>query len=241
MGKIKQFIKNAIEGRELYKYPLFISYPRSGSHWINSMMELYFDRPRLRRSRGTFRDKKRRDWMWMADHDIHLKVLKKLRESKSPRKILFLHRNPADVIFSHLNAKYKNFKYYGYVSGEKCKDKEYMFGKESVLKETKEWLNHHQQYLENHGNIEITVIKYENFLDEKTYLTEFKKICDHFNLPFNKHRIERLFKEYGKIDLDKNKRTGAEEYKKEKKYFMKKWKALIEKEVKKLAGKSEWK
>lgn len=28
--------------------PVFISYPRSGSNWLNSIMELYFDRPRLR-------------------------------------------------------------------------------------------------------------------------------------------------------------------------------------------------
>ena len=26
----------------IQKYPLFVSYPRSGAHWINSMMELYF-------------------------------------------------------------------------------------------------------------------------------------------------------------------------------------------------------
>ena len=51
------------------QYPLFISYPRTGSHWINAVMELYFDRPRLRERRTTFMDKSRTDWMWFHDHD----------------------------------------------------------------------------------------------------------------------------------------------------------------------------
>ena len=52
--------------------PLFISYPRSGSNWINCILELYFNRPRLRAGPITFLKNKgkRKDYMWFHDHDI---------------------------------------------------------------------------------------------------------------------------------------------------------------------------
>ncbi len=235
MGKIKQFIKNRIENWELYHYPLVISYPRSGAHWINSMMELYFDRPRLRRGSASFINENRKDWMWMADHDLYLKVLKKFRKSRSPRKILFLYRNPTDVIFSHLDFKHKEFDSYGYLFGEKFKDKEYVFSKEPILQEIKDCINHYKQYTENHGNIEMTIIKYENFVNEETYLSEFKKISDHFDIPFDENKVKDLFEIYGDVNFTRSKETVVGEYQKEKEDFMKKWKTFIEEEIKRNA------
>lgn len=81
--------------------PVFISYPRSGSNWLNSIMELYFDRPRLRLGPTSFlknRDS-RCDYMWFHDHDI----TSELRLSHD--NILYLHRDPCDVIFSLLMAE----------------------------------------------------------------------------------------------------------------------------------------
>ncbi len=235
MGKIKQFVKNTIENRDLYRYPLVISYPRSGAHWINSMMELYFDRPRLRKGRATFMDKSRRDWMWIADHDLYLKVLERLKKSKSPRKILFLYRNPIDIVFSHLDMKYKEYDSYGYLFGEKFKDKDYVFSEESILHEIRYCLNHYKQYTENHGKTEMTIIKYENFINPETYLTEFKKICDHFDMPFDENKVKDLFEIYGKVNLARGKGTIVGEYEKEKEDFMKKWKVFIDEEIKKNA------
>jgi len=229
--RLKTKVKDFIETPLLYKYPLFISYPRSGAHWINSMMELYFNRPRLRRSRPTFLDKKRTDWMWIHDHDFYLKVIGRLKKMKSSRKILFLYRDPSEVIHSHLNSKYKNFDHYGYEYGKEYRNKRYVFSEASILREIHDWVNYHKEYLEHHGNLRVTILKYENFLDKKKRLAEFRKICEHFNLPFDGGRISKIFKEYGKRDLDKNKKTGKEEYKKEKEEFLKKWRPLINRKV----------
>lgn len=82
--------------------PVLISYPRSGSNWLNAVMELYFNRPRLRRGPTTFlkdRDS-RRDFMWFHDHDINSDL------KLSHNNILYLYRNPCDVIFSLLMAEH---------------------------------------------------------------------------------------------------------------------------------------
>lgn len=72
--------------------PLFISFPRCGSHWLNCVMELYFNRPRLREGRTTFLPPTRQDWMWFHDHDLELNLNRK--------NVLYLYRNPVDVLFS---------------------------------------------------------------------------------------------------------------------------------------------
>jgi hypothetical protein len=79
--------------------PLLISYPRSGSHWLNGLMELYFDRPRLRQGPASWFPN-RHDFMWFHDHDIHsdLKI--------GHDKVMYLIRDPKDVIFSLLKAEH---------------------------------------------------------------------------------------------------------------------------------------
>jgi hypothetical protein len=82
--------------------PVLISYPRSGSNWLNSIMELYFDRPRLRLGPTSFlkNREQRNDFMWFHDHDIYSDL--KLTHNN----ILYLYRNPCDVIFSLLMAEH---------------------------------------------------------------------------------------------------------------------------------------
>jgi len=81
--------------------PVFISYPRSGSNWINSAMEVYFNRPRLRRG-ITFLGSEAANQppMWFHDHDYWSKLQLK------HNNILYLYRNPDDVIFSSLKSEY---------------------------------------------------------------------------------------------------------------------------------------
>jgi len=84
------------------QYPLLISYPRSGSNWLNCTLELYYNKPRLRGDGPvTFlkNRRKRTDYMWFHDHDIFsdLKV--------GHDNILYLYRNPDDVIYSLLMAE----------------------------------------------------------------------------------------------------------------------------------------
>lgn len=81
------------------KYPLLVSYPRSGSHWINAMMEISLDRSRGPDQTGgiTWRSKKaNEDYLWFHCHD------KKLTQPKSNSELgdIFLFRNPIDCLYS---------------------------------------------------------------------------------------------------------------------------------------------
>ena len=82
--------------------PVLISYPRSGSNWLNSIMELYFNRPRLRIGPTSFLKNReaRTDFMWFHDHDITSDL------RLTHRNILYLYRDPCDVIFSLLRAEH---------------------------------------------------------------------------------------------------------------------------------------
>lgn len=175
---IKLRIKNLIEEKDIWKYPLFISYPRSGSHWLNVIMELYFNRPRLRKSRVTILDKSRKDWMWIHDHDWYLRIIDKLEKGKiHPHgKILYLYRNSLDVEKSYKKLR-KN-----------------LYGMETVSEDILEHVTRHQKkYLDKPY---VVAIQYENFKNKNKRANEFKKICEFFNKPFNKQKIEKLFKKY---------------------------------------------
>jgi hypothetical protein len=62
------------------------------------VMELYFDRPRLREERITFLDMSRTDWMWFHDHDYELKI--------KHENVLYLYREPISTIYSNLIYQY---------------------------------------------------------------------------------------------------------------------------------------
>lgn len=137
--------------------PLFISYSRSGSTWVNCVMELYFNRPRLRERSVTFlRDKKdRTDYMWFHDHDLSsdLKV--------KHNNILYLYRNPAHVIFSLIRAEHPGF------SGYSKRQKEDLInGISQSLKK------HYKKYLGAQAKVYVS---YENLTGDN-YRSEFKKI-----------------------------------------------------------------
>lgn len=79
-------------------YPVFISFPRTGSHWINCLAELYFDRPRLRHARvSLLPDRSRTDYMWIHDHDDLC------QQPVLPHKnVIYLYRNPVATVYSNL-------------------------------------------------------------------------------------------------------------------------------------------
>lgn len=78
--------------------PILVSYPRSGVHWIQAMMEVYFDRPRGPRQNGgiTWRPQREdEEFMWIHTHDRGQLV-------PTDRKCLFLLRDPIACIYSFL-------------------------------------------------------------------------------------------------------------------------------------------
>jgi FkbM family methyltransferase len=68
-----------------------VSFPRTGSHWLRLIMELYFERPSLVRA---FYYPDRTDYLSLHTHDMDLGVQR--------RDVIYLYRDPVDTIYSQL-------------------------------------------------------------------------------------------------------------------------------------------
>ena len=68
-----------------------VSFPRTGSHWLRMLTELYFGRPSLVR---VFYYSERQDFLMLHAHDLELDV-ERLR-------VIYLYRHPVETIFSQL-------------------------------------------------------------------------------------------------------------------------------------------
>ncbi len=210
--------------RDLYNYPIFISYPRSGSHWINAMMEVYFNRPRIRHGDEIYIDKSRDDWMWVHDDDLDLKVMNNIiyKNKNNFGKTLFLYRNPIDVIYSYIRMQLSD--------DRKTKNrltKKMLFSDENVKRHFLKWIAHHKEYTKNSKDKQFTFIKYENFLEKTKRAKEFEKIANHFSYPFNKDKIECIFEEFGKGKIARYRDTSEKKYKMEREEFTRKWQPYI--------------
>lgn len=71
--------------------PYIISFPRSGSHWIRCLIELYTKRPFI--SRAFFYPNNQPLGIWV--HDVN--------NLKADIPVIYLHRKSIDVIFSYLS------------------------------------------------------------------------------------------------------------------------------------------
>ena len=159
--------------------PLFVSFPRTGAHWINCVMELYFDRPRLRQRRTTFLDRTRTDWRWFHDHDENLDL--------HQPKVLFLYREPIATIFSNLNyerqhAKAAALAWWFYAKPET--------EAEAVRRHCYAYRSHCEKWLLSESRAR-TVVRHDNFLTHRA--EEFGRICEHFGEPLDHERIEQAF------------------------------------------------
>ena len=205
------------------EYPLFISFSRTGAHWINCVMELYFDRPRLREGRETFLDKTRTDWAWFHDHDIYRTIT---YDRIGHHNVLYLYRNPVDTIFSNIMyQKYagrsdrlsKLFKYF--LSNLTNIYGRAIINKEEVKLWTALYLLHMKKWLvsDHKANVFVT---YENLKNNPTQ--EFAKICDFFGEKCDSHRMTDCFnrvsseaivsKKISKLDPGMNRKMLSSQY-----------------------------
>lgn len=214
------------EKKLMDKYPLFISYPRTGSHWVNCLMELYFDRPRLREYRVTFIDLSRKDYMWFHDHDHHLDL-----KINPNWKVLYLQRNPVDTIYSNLQ----------YNKAEKEKNilksyKDIDFLEEDVIKEATQYKRHLEKWLINNKESVKTIITYDEL--KNNFFEEFKKICQYFNKEYSEERAnrvreyvtkERLFTAKNRYEVAANSNMNSDCYIKNRERFRKFYELKINK------------
>lgn len=71
--------------------PFLVSFPRTGSHWLRMMMELYFERPTLVRA---FYYADREDYLAYHTHDMDL--------AWQRQRVVYLYRDPVDTVFSQV-------------------------------------------------------------------------------------------------------------------------------------------
>lgn len=157
-------MNDAPHDKRMFQMPLFISYPRSGCAWLNCVMELYFDRPRLREIRPTFLPLQRNDWMWFHDHDLRLDIIH--------NNVLYLYRNPVDVLYSYSIANYN------------------AINMDFVHEQIKLLKKHYHKYLMN-GSAK-TIVRYENFRED--FHKEFEKVAAFFNKKFDKTKLIEVLK-----------------------------------------------
>ena len=148
----------------IYNVPLFISYPRTGAHWINAVMELYFDRPRAPARRATFLDPERQDFAWFHDHDTIAFDELYLEDEKTAFGSLYLYRDPVSVVYSWI---IYNFNY-----GKSLKILQKDRLRELVVAVSEQYRDHLTKWLidtpaKHH-------VRYENF--KKDPLLEFRKV-----------------------------------------------------------------
>lgn len=162
-------------------FPWFISFPRTGSHWVRMMMELYFEKPSLVE---IYYYKEAKEFTCYHRHDIELTI-------GGCTNVLYLYRDPVDTVYSQL-------KYH----------KEDVNDKERIRYWTEIYGKHLAKWLYEEGfTTKKTVITYEGL--KKDLFNEFKKICDHFDVPFDRKKLEVVAAQVNKGTL--NKRTSHDE------------------------------
>lgn len=83
--------------------PLFVSYPRTGGHWIGAVIEYYINAPRapdVRDGGISFLPKANNNpHFWFHTHDSHMDI-----STDNPLGTVFLLRDPVDTIYSYISA-----------------------------------------------------------------------------------------------------------------------------------------
>jgi len=142
-------------------HTLLVSFPRTGSHWLRMLMELYFGRPSLVR---VFYYPEKTDYLTLHTHDLELDA--------ECRSVIYLYRDPVNTIYSQL-------RYH----------KEDMDNRERIAYWSDLYGRHLDKWLhQERFTRKKTIVRYERF-KEPGY-EEFRKICDHFNEPFEKGRLD---------------------------------------------------
>jgi hypothetical protein len=88
-GVINKRVQNKY--KNIPSFPFLVSFPRTGSHWLRMMMELYFEKPTLVRP---FYYDKSDEFLCYHVHDIEQKLERD--------NVIYLYRKPSDVVYSQM-------------------------------------------------------------------------------------------------------------------------------------------
>jgi len=151
-----------------------ISFPRTGSHWLRMMMELYFERPSLVR---VFYFPTQKNYLTLHTHDLDLKTERS--------NIIYLYRNPNDTIYSQLS----------YYKEDLNNIRKIIYWANLYGQHLDKWL-----FKENFTK-KKAIITYEGL--KKDIVTEFSKIAEHFNYPLDKKKLTLVSNKIKKKEVQK--------------------------------------
>ena len=163
-------------------FPWLISFPRTGSHWLRMVMELYFEKPSLVR---IFYYKDANDFTCYHRHDEELKV-------EGIKNVIYLYRHPVETVYSQLN-------YY----------KEGNDDIERITHWSDLYSRHLSKWLFDEGfTMKKTVITYEGLKGDM--YGEFGKVSRHFGQELDRARLEAALARVSKADLKKKTRYDGQ-------------------------------
>ena len=140
-----------------------VSFPRTGSHWLRMLMELYFERPSLVR---VFYYPERMDYLTLHTHDLELDVERS--------HVIYLYRDAVDTIYSQLQYHEEDID-----DQERIAHWADLYGRH-----LDKWL-HKEAFTERK-----TVLRYERLKED--LIEEFRKVCNHFDSPLDPERLEAV-------------------------------------------------
>ena len=155
--------------------PFLISFPRTGSHWLRMIVELYFERPLLVR---TFFYPNRDDYLFLHDHDMELATQR--------QNVIYLYRDPVDTIFSLI-----------------MYHKEDINDRSRIAHWSKFYGQHLDKWLfREQFTTKKTVLSYECL--HNSPVSEIKKLLDHFNMTLDKERLQSVIDRMSKKNVKKH-------------------------------------
>ncbi len=137
-----------------------VSFPRTGSHWLRMLMELYFERPSLVRA---FYHHDRTDYLTFHIHDLKLDVERS--------HVIYLFRHPVDTIFSQL-------RYHGEGGEDSTR---ILHWSELYGRHLDKWL------VRERFTKRKTILTYEEMT--KDLVGAFRKVTDHFDAGLDAARL----------------------------------------------------
>lgn len=199
--RVKQFDSNPDN-------PFLVSFPRTGSHWLRMMIELYFERPTLVRN-FYFPDKT--DFLLRHHHDKHLDVQR--------RNVLYLYREPVATIYSQL--RYEQ---------DPLDDRDRIAHWSDLYgQHLDKWLV--QESFTTHK----TILTYEGLKND--LVSEFAKVTAHFGQTLDAERLQRASAQITKDEVksktghDRQVVTLDDRYTMTREAFREQWAAYVRENV----------
>jgi len=194
---IKKFVEDP-------NFSFLVSFPRTGSHWLRMVMELYFEKPSLVR---VFYYNNSQNYLTIHTHDMELNIYRK--------NVIYLYRNPVPTIYSQM-------KYYK----ENIHDQQ-RISHWSILygKHLSKWL------IEESESEKKTILRYESLV--KNIVAEFSKITLHFGISLNSDKLRQAAKQVSKEEVKKKTSHDSQvistraSYESKRKEFAQKYSTLI--------------